>query len=70
MNNQVFLPMTFAEIYANTPKYMHGTGLGKYNSLYIATIEYGGKDTDIYVVYDYDTDSHTMVLVDECECIL
>jgi len=64
MDNQVFLPFTFAEIYNNTPQYMRGMNLIAYNSLYIATIQYAGKDADICVVYDYDTDKHAIVLAD------
>ena len=70
MNNQLFVNRTFAEIYATTPAYMHGTDEGNYNSVYLGTVEYAGKPTDVVVVWDGNTDTHCLVLVGEDGFIL
>ena len=70
MDNQVFLPFTFAEIYNKTPKYMHGEDVYKYNSIQIAHIEYGGQSAYITCVFDCETDVHTLVLCDPVGNIL
>lgn len=70
MDNQVFLPYTFAEIYNNTPSYMRGVDVCEYNSILIADIEYGGQAAHIACVFDCQTDVHTLVLCDITGTIL
>lgn len=70
MDNQVFLNKTFAEIYATTPDYMRGAVCTEYAALFLATIDYCGKPTDIVAVWDGNTDTHCLVLVNEYGIIL
>lgn len=70
MNNLVFLPCTFAEIYNNTPYYLRGLDVGQFNALYLASIEYGGKPACIAVIQEPKIKSLCMVLTDDDGTIL
>lgn len=70
MDNQLFLPFTFAEIYNKTPKELRGQDVCQFNGLYIGTIKYGGKNTDIACIYYHEINRVIAVLCDDTGIIL
>ena len=64
MDNQVFLPHTFAEIYNNTPACLRGQDSARYKTVLIACIKYGEKPAEIRAIYTQDIDYFGLILTD------
>ena len=70
MNNLVFLPRTFAEIYTNTPAYLRNQSITQYKTVFVANIEYGYKPAEVYALFDLDNDITCLVITDTSGKIL